>query len=113
MVLMPRVAASQAEKGKKYSLGAALLVLLISFIGVGIVGLWGRTLITLIFGHDGHTLERFVAWWCAFSGVTDPAAIATATGTFGALSLLAAVYAVWLLILNVVAHLDRTAGPTN
>jgi hypothetical protein len=69
--------------------------------------------ITLIFGHDGHTLERFVAWWCAFSGVTDPAAIATATGTFGALSLLAAVYAVWLLILNVVAHLDHTAGPTN
>ena len=63
--------------------------------------------ITLIFGHNGHTIERLVAWWCTFTGVTDPAAVATATGTFAAFSLLAVVYIVWLLILNVYACLEE------
>ena len=51
MVLMPRVAAMGLDKGKRYSVGAALVAFLISLSGFIIVYAWGHKLIALTFGQ--------------------------------------------------------------
>jgi O-antigen/teichoic acid export membrane protein len=50
-VLMPRVAALELDKSKRYSVGGVLIALLASLIGLVIVAVWGRELIALTFGH--------------------------------------------------------------
>ena len=50
IVLMPKVAASRADKGKRYMAGAVLTGFLLCLAGLVIVGLWGRQLISLTFG---------------------------------------------------------------
>jgi len=51
MVLMPRAAAMNHEKSKRYLAGGTLVALCISLCGVAIIYLWGQRLITLVFGY--------------------------------------------------------------
>lgn len=50
-VLLPRVAALERAKSRRYSLGAILVSFLISLVGLVIVGIWGHKLIDLTFGQ--------------------------------------------------------------
>ncbi len=51
MVLMPRAAAMNHEKSKRYLAGGTLVALCISLCGVAIIYVWGQRLITLVFGY--------------------------------------------------------------
>src|SRR5205807_8423574 len=51
MVLMPRVAALDLEKSKRYVVGGALIALLISLIGFAIIYIYGPRIIAIAFGY--------------------------------------------------------------
>jgi O-antigen/teichoic acid export membrane protein len=50
MVLMPRAAAQDHEKSKRYLAGGTSVALFISLSGVAVIYVWGQKLITLVFG---------------------------------------------------------------
>lgn len=50
LVLMPKVAAMSLNQSKRYGLVGVGVALLLSLIGVGIIALWGQTVVNLTFG---------------------------------------------------------------
>ena len=40
-------------------------------------------------------MSRFVDWWCALIGITDPLSVQVAVGMAGAITLYLAVYTLW------------------
>jgi O-antigen/teichoic acid export membrane protein len=50
MVLMPKVAASDPKKSKRYAVGVVLMALVLCLFGLAFVGIWGKTLIAFTFG---------------------------------------------------------------
>jgi O-antigen/teichoic acid export membrane protein len=52
LVLMPRVAALELNKSKRYLAGGILIALLVSLVGLAIVDIWGQKIIMLTFGRN-------------------------------------------------------------
>lgn len=52
LVLMPRVAALELNKSKRYLAGGTVIALLVSLVGLAIVDIWGQKIIMLTFGRN-------------------------------------------------------------
>jgi hypothetical protein len=62
--------------------------------------------IDLIWGRGGRPLPAFVEWWCHLVGVTDAAAVQTATGFVAGAALISSLYVIWYVFLVLVAAVD-------